>query len=174
LASGGLQIRTSAPIANGEQLTVEFSLAGMFHSISVLGKVVWLQAHHNPAQRPDTHFRQGIQFVSVGEASRSLIVDYVYRLFWKEHPATIRELEQVLSEVNNFPVGERHRLLHTFVFCSVFAEANCPHQPVVERAYLIPQLMDDPDYLQTQNRCWNCDLYRGRPIWFFAHRFPLR
>jgi hypothetical protein len=135
----------------------------MFDSISVLGEVVWSQAHHHPAQRPETRFSQGIQFLSVDESSRSLMVDYVYKLFWKQYPGTSQEFEQVLSEVKNFPVGEGQRLLHNFIFCSVFEERKCPQQALVERAYLIPQLIDDQEYLQIQTRCWNCDLYRQSP-----------
>jgi hypothetical protein len=106
LASGGLEITTSSPIATGEHLTVEFSLLGIFDSISVRGEVVWFQAHHDPGQQAESRFSQGIRFVSVDESIRTLIVDYIYKLFWKEYPATTEEFQQVLSEVKNFRAEE--------------------------------------------------------------------
>jgi hypothetical protein len=41
--------------------------------------------------------------------------------------------------------------------CRYFAVGACPHQPLMERAYLIPQLMDRSELLRCERVLCPCD-----------------
>jgi len=40
--------------------------------------------------------------------------------------------------------------------CSLFAQQQCPHQPLMERLYLIYQLFETEQLLRSETRCRHC------------------
>ncbi len=43
--------------------------------------------------------------------------------------------------------------------CQPFAGARCPHQTIMERVYLCPQLIDPKDFTKYQSICLSCEQY---------------
>jgi hypothetical protein len=44
--------------------------------------------------------------------------------------------------------------------CQFFRSGQCPEQPTIDRAYLIPQLLDQSELEAAQKMCENCELGR--------------
>ncbi len=43
--------------------------------------------------------------------------------------------------------------------CPLFAKEKCPHQTIMERVYLFPQLIDTKDLSKYQSICLSCEQY---------------
>jgi len=43
--------------------------------------------------------------------------------------------------------------------CQPFAETRCPHQTIMERVYLFPQLIDTKDLSRHHSICLSCEQY---------------
>jgi hypothetical protein len=47
-------------------------------------------------------------------------------------------------------------MFYRITSCHSFRECNCPHQKVMERVYLIPQLIDPEELNEYQRQCLTC------------------
>jgi len=164
LSKGGLAFRTNTPIKARERLTVEFLIPDAPHPVSVSGEIVWSQFHEKILKITDSLFSGGIKFHRVEKQLQGLIQDCMLEAFWREFLFGTQEIVGLPSDVQNFPMEERRIVLHNYLFCLLFAEARCPHQSIMDRVYLIPQIINASDLMRCQTMCWSCMVYQQRPI----------
>jgi hypothetical protein len=164
LGTGGLAINTNSPIRTGEQLKVEFFVRGKLNPVNALGEVIWSQSNYDTPEPGESLFTAGIEFSKLESSFQGIILDYLLELFWREYLFGMEDIEGLLSEIENLPVQESRIIFHNFFFCLLFAEGGCPHQAMMERAYLIPQFITATDIVEYQNRCWSCGVYKLRQL----------
>ena len=164
LSTGGIGLSTNSPIKIREQLSVELRVLDTPGPVSVSGEVVWSQFHYDTPEEGDTLFTAGIKFLTVERSFRGLLYDYLLKLFWQEYLFGLRDISELLPDIQNLPLEERKIVFHNYNFCLLFAQTRCPHQKMMARAYVIPQVLNSTDLLQCQETCWNCKVYGGRPV----------
>jgi hypothetical protein len=163
LSTGGVGIMTNSPIKSGEQFKLEFFLKDTINPIYTSAELVWSQVNYdNTTDSAESIFTAGIRFLEVKRSFRGLILDYLLKHYWKEYLFGPLEIKKLLLDLQNLPLEERRIVLHNYQFCLLFAERRCPHQEIVERAYLIPQVLTTNDLTECQNTCWNCQVYTER------------
>lgn len=50
-------------------------------------------------------------------------------------------------------------ITHRINSCLVFAEGRCPHQLIMERVYIVPQLIASEKLREFQRKCLDCSYY---------------
>jgi hypothetical protein len=126
--------------------------------------VAWSQFHSETSKAEDTLFTAGIKFLTAERAFRGLLLDCLLNLFWKEYLFGFRDIQELLPDVQNLEDEERRIIIHNYNFCLLFAERRCPHQRMMERALLIPQILSPYYLMKCQDICWYCSVYRERPF----------
>jgi hypothetical protein len=166
LSTGGIGLRTNSPIKTKEQITVEFMLPGVLSPSNLRGAVVWSKFHSDMAEAGGTLFTAGIEFLTLETSYRGHILDCLLKLFWEEYLFGHGEIQKLLNDIKNLPLEERRIALQNYNFCQLFADGGCPNQKMMERAYLIPQVLSGNDLIKTQNTCWSCRMYKHRRIYY--------
>ena len=164
LSTGGISISTNSPIKTKEQLTVELQVPDILSPVSLSGEVVWSQFHYDTPKAEDTLFKAGIKFSAAEKSHQGLLLDCLLNLFWKEYLFGFRDIKELLPDIQNIAVEERRILIHNYNFCLLFAERRCPHQRMMERALLVPQILSVHSRMKCQDICWYCSVYRERPF----------
>ena len=164
LSIGGLAINTNSPIRTGEQLEVEFFVPDKLNPVNAVGKVIWSQFSYDTPEPGKSLFTAGIEFSKLESSFQSIILDYLLKLFWREYLFGMEDMEGLLSDAENFPIQESRIIYHNFFFCLLFDEGGCPHQTMMERAYLIPQFINATDIVEYRHTCWSCGIYKLRQL----------
>jgi hypothetical protein len=132
--------------------------------VNALGEVIWSQSNYNTPEPPESHFSTVIKFIEGRKTLQNHILDCLLVVFRKEFLFGLKESDPLLDDIKSLPLKERKFILHNYYFCSLFAEARCPHQTMMERAYLIPQYINATDVMEYQNTCWSCRAYKRRQL----------
>jgi hypothetical protein len=160
LSTGGISLSTNSPIKVKEQLSVELQVPDKLSPLSFSGEVAWSQFHYGTAKAEDTLFTVGIRFSTAEKSFRGLLLDCLLNLYWKEYLFGFRDIQELMPDVQNLAVEERRIVIHNYNFCLLFAERRCPHQRMMERALLIPQILSAHYRMKCQDICWYCSVYR--------------
>jgi hypothetical protein len=162
LSTGGISLNTNSPIKTKEQLAVELQVPDTLNPVSLSGEVVWSQFNYVTSKAEDTLFAAGIKFLKAERPLRELLLDCLLNLFWKEYLFGFRDIQELLPDVQNLAVEERRIVIHNYNFCLLFVERRCPHQRMMERALLIPQILSAHYRMKCQDICWYCSVHRER------------
>jgi hypothetical protein len=164
LSTGGISLSTNSPIKTKEQLSVELQVPDTLSPLSLSGEVAWSQFHYDTPKAEDTLFKAGIKFLTPEKSYRGLLLDCLLNLFWKEYLFGFRDIQELLPDVQNLALEEKRIVIHNYNFCLLFVERRCPHQRMMERALLIPQILNAYYLMKCQDICWYCSVYRERPF----------
>ena len=164
LSTGGISLSTNSPIKTKEQLSLELQVPDTLSPVSLSGEVVWSQFHYDTPKAEDTLFKAGIKFLTAEKSYRGLLLDCLLNFFWKEYLFGFRDIQELLPDVKNLSVEEKRIVIHNYNFCLLFVERRCPHQSMMERALLIPQILSPYYLMKCQDICWYCSVYREHPF----------
>lgn len=77
LGTGGVFIQTEAPLKQGEELDLTFTIPDSKKTLATKGKVMWVQPRVK--DRPELMAGMGVQFVSFPKEHRAQLEEYIKR-----------------------------------------------------------------------------------------------